>query len=285
MANYSTTWNETTPVGTEAKSLGDNRIREVKSQLRERLASQHSDITGSTGDAYMTHLAGKSTILFVGTTSEITALTSIVGATSAQCCLAFDTTLGVLKYYNGSVWTTLPFDWDNFWGAGDSTHTHLSPSEGGFLSNIVVQTVNTTNGEVSIGTTVIPNDDTIPQITEGDEYMTLAITPKDATNKLLIDVIFNASSNNTTSLTMALFQDATANALAATSAGYITNNGIYQLILKHYMTTGTTSETTFRLRAGSGEAGTTTFNGLASSRKFGGILASSITITEIGTNA
>ena len=34
---YSTTWDETTPAGSEARSLGDDRIRELKVQLRERL--------------------------------------------------------------------------------------------------------------------------------------------------------------------------------------------------------------------------------------------------------
>lgn len=34
---YSVIWDETTPSGSEVKSLGDNRIREFKSQIRERL--------------------------------------------------------------------------------------------------------------------------------------------------------------------------------------------------------------------------------------------------------
>lgn len=44
------------------------------------------------------------------------------------------------------------------------------------LTGDVVQVVNTQTGAVSTGTTVIQNDDTIPQIGEGDEYMTLAET-------------------------------------------------------------------------------------------------------------
>ena len=34
---YSATWDETTPAGSEARSLGDDRIRELKIQIRERL--------------------------------------------------------------------------------------------------------------------------------------------------------------------------------------------------------------------------------------------------------
>jgi hypothetical protein len=50
------------------------------------------------------------------------------------------------------------------------------------------------------------------------------------------------------------------------------------------MDAGTTSETTFKVRAGGEEAGTTTFNGVGGARKYGGVLASSITITEIAVD-
>ena len=47
------------------------------------------------------------------------------------------------------------------------------------------------------------------------------------------------------------------------------------------MTAGTGSSTTFKVRAGGQNAGTTTFNGNVSARKYGGVLLSSLTITEI----
>jgi hypothetical protein len=51
------------------------------------------------------------------------------------------------------------------------------------------------------------------------------------------------------------------------------------------MTAGTTSETTFRVRAGpSNTTYTLTFNGYNSARYFGGVMASSITITEFGVS-
>jgi hypothetical protein len=49
----------------------------------------------------------------------------------------------------------------------------------------------------------------------------------------------------------------------------------------HYMAAGTTSATTFKVRIGAVTSGTITFNGIGSARKLGGVLASSITITEI----
>lgn len=148
----------------------------------------------------------------------------------------------------------------------------------------VVQVVNTQSGAVATGTTVIPNDDTIPQNTEGDEYITRAITPKATTNKLKIDVVFVGSvDTNNDAFGVALFQDTTANALAFVPSTAMPSAGDMNTVsFTHYMAAGTTSSTTFKVRAGyiTG-TGTLTFNGSAGGRKAGGVIASSITITEI----
>ena len=147
----------------------------------------------------------------------------------------------------------------------------------------VVQVVNTTTGAVATGTTTMPQDDTIPQNSEGDEYMTLAITPKDATNKLKIDVVWHGSSGASSGIMVAgLFQDSTAGALASGSGGtHDAANDMQHIYFTHYMTAGTASETTFKVRVGFNASGTTTFNGAGGSRRLGGNFASSITITEI----
>jgi len=145
-----------------------------------------------------------------------------------------------------------------------------------------VQVVNTQTGAVNTGTTIIPVDDTIPQNDEGDEYMTLAITPTSATNLLIIETVaFLAHSATGTKVTTALFQDSTAGALAAGVQRSDTADTMEDLSFTHKMTAGTTSSTTFKLRCGNNNAGTTTFNGESGSRIMGGVLASSITITEI----
>jgi len=148
-----------------------------------------------------------------------------------------------------------------------------------------IQEVNTQTGAVATGTTIMPVDDTIPQNNEGDEYMTLAITPTNTNNKLKIEIIASIShSGAAITCTAALFQDSTADALAAQShtlAGAGASGYIETLTLTHYMTAGTTSATTFKLRLGGAVAGTTTFNGFGGARKLGGVMASSITIKEI----
>lgn len=146
----------------------------------------------------------------------------------------------------------------------------------------VVQVVNYQTGAVATGTTTIPLDDTIPQITEGTEFMTLAITPTSASNILQIDVVFNGSNSvGAGTLIAALFQDSTANAIACCAQVMANSSVMTHIRFSYRMTAGTTSSTTFRVRAGFSTAATVTFNGATSARLFGGALASSITITEI----
>jgi hypothetical protein len=144
----------------------------------------------------------------------------------------------------------------------------------------VRQVVNTQTGAVATGSTVIPFDDTIPQNTEGDQYMSLAITPASAASTLKIEVVFNYACSALAQIVVALFQDSTAGALAAMTGGRIEAAGVQdQVVFTHYMPAGTTSATTFKVRAGPSTV-TLTFNGSAGARRFGGVMASSITITE-----
>lgn len=145
----------------------------------------------------------------------------------------------------------------------------------------IVQVVNSQSGAMATGTTTIPWDDTIPQITEGTEFMTAAITPTNASNILQIEVVANLNASAVNYIIGALFQDATANALAAAAVYQEGASRAMNMKFTYRMVAGTTSATTFRFRAGPGSAATVTFNGEVGARKFGGVFSSSITITEI----
>ena len=146
----------------------------------------------------------------------------------------------------------------------------------------VVQVVNTQTGAVATGSTQSPADDTIPQISEGNEYMTVAISPTSSSNKLVIDVHVNWSCATASSAcTFAIFQDSTAGAIFASYAYPDNATSAYANSFTHYMTAGTTSATTFRLRCGGYGNAPFTLNGRSGSRQLGGVLLSSITITEI----
>lgn len=145
---------------------------------------------------------------------------------------------------------------------------------------VSVQTVYTISSAVATGTTTIPNDDTIPQNTEGTEFMTLAITPKSTTNILVIEVTAMLSHSAAVGVIGAIFQDSTASALAADPVRNTAAGEGNTLTVRHVMVAGTTSATTFKFRAGGDGAGTLTFNGDGGARKFGAITKSSIKITE-----
>lgn len=165
----------------------------------------------------------------------------------------------------------------NILGTNDASFNDGS----GLPTGVTVQQVGTAYSAVATGTTTIPNDDTIPQITEGVEFMTQAITPVAATNYLLISAVIQLSNSSAGNrYTTALFQDATADALAAVMEFDATTNAILSMKLQHRMLAGTTSSTTFRIRAGGSSAGTMTFNGTGGARFLGAIPKSMISIVE-----
>jgi hypothetical protein len=149
------------------------------------------------------------------------------------------------------------------------------------LPGQTVQMQRTQTGAVATGTTVLPNDDTIPQNTEGNEYMTRAITPTSAANLLSVESIVNLTNNATGQVAAALFQDSTANALAAVGDENQNSSAEKNLRLHHNLRASTTSSTEFKVRAGNHAAGTTTFNGQAGARIFGGVFNSFLQATEI----
>lgn len=152
---------------------------------------------------------------------------------------------------------------------------------GGRLVGMVAQVVETGYTTASSGTTVIPSDDTIPQNTEGDEYITASITPTNANNLLYIEALIYAAHSVTDVVVIAaLFQDSTAGALCA-GLQYTATADFLPIVIRHRMTAGTTSETTFKIRVGCGTAGTTYVNRIAGGRLLGGVLRSSLRITEI----
>lgn len=153
------------------------------------------------------------------------------------------------------------------------------PSASNALAGSVVQVQYQELVTSSTGTTTIPFDDTIPQNTEGDEYLSKAITPTNTNNILKIDVVVFCGSGSDDSKVVALFKDSDASAIAAGfhRMGINLGGGIK---FSHFRTAGSTSAQTFKVRAG-GQGGTFRINGADSSRRFGGVLVSSLCITEI----
>lgn len=151
----------------------------------------------------------------------------------------------------------------------------------------VLQQVSASTAAYSTGTTQIPLDDTIPQNTEGTELLTVSITPANSSNILLIEAQATVGvSNNGVTVAAALFQDSTANALAASAQTVANLNQRHvNAQIRHRMTAGTTSATTIKLRIGPTGSATLYFNGdpATSARIFGGVSVSILTVTEIAS--
>ena len=223
-------------------------------------------ITGTTDEIAVTNGDGVSGNPTIGVADDAqlpgTEGINLAGGTTAQRPgtpvegdLRKNTSTNVMEYYNGTAWA--------------------EPGGGNF-----VQSQSTSYVTHTTGTTSIPVDDTIPQNTEGTEITTLAITPTDTANILLIDVrIPTWYTSATSNMACALFQDSTASALASQYASISGATGASG-ILQHRMTAGTTSATTFKLRVG-GTGGTWAVNGTNSARVHGGVAPVTITIYEV----
>ncbi len=163
----------------------------------------------------------------------------------------------------------------------------FTPSKTNALAGSIIATAYTQSQSLVVGAgTAIPYDNTIPQITEGDLFLTApAFTPSNASNILRITVQFSGTENTNTStyMTVALFQDSTANAIAAAVKDVASNPGNLPIptMIVYYMTAGTTSATTFRVRAGLDTSNPVAMNGFNSATLYGGKLTSSITVEEI----
>lgn|SRR3990167_2666576 len=145
------------------------------------------------------------------------------------------------------------------------------------------QMVSISTGAMSTLTATIPNDNTTPQSSEGVELITVSITPEDTANKLIILAHTNVmnASGPSNACAMALFQDSTADALAASMTGAVVNTINTGMDILYTMTAGTTSATTFKLRVGAIAGGTVTINGVDGVQRFNGVNLSYLVIMEV----
>lgn len=167
--------------------------------------------------------------------------------------------------------------------AGNTTFNVSSAYTAANTSKIV-QYVTTKINTTITTLSVIPDDDTPPQNTEGAQILTQSITPTNISNLLLIVVEAQIGIDGFADVAcgLSLFQDSTADAIQAIQYGGAAGSRD-NVNMSYIMTAGTTSSTTFNVRFGQGGSGANlTLNGIASgARKYGGATSSSITIYEL----
>jgi hypothetical protein len=150
-----------------------------------------------------------------------------------------------------------------------------------FNSGAILQTQRSEVNQFAVGSTTIPFDDTIPQQSEGDEYLSVTIKPRNANSILHIQCLaFSSHTAPNGQNTVALFRDSGADALQASEHYENTGTAVIQLNLDAEVPAGSTAATTFKIRMGSQNAGTTTLNGQSGARRYGGTAASFLKVTE-----
>lgn len=148
------------------------------------------------------------------------------------------------------------------------------------MSGDIVQSTYVRDGAYATNAATIPSDDTIPQIGEGQQYLSLAIAPTSAVNILEVEAAaYLACSGAADYMTLALFRDATANAVVAVQKSMNANDPD-RLAIQYRAGTNATTSTTFAARAGA-NTNTTYFNGYGAARKMGGVMDSYMRINEI----
>lgn len=142
------------------------------------------------------------------------------------------------------------------------------------------RTVSAANDQNGTATT-IPADNTEPQSSEGDSYLTRAITPTSKANILSIEAKLAIGSDGAIEAIAALFHDGSASALDVETE-HMAANDIHAFRLAHEMRAAVSSSRTFSVRAGP-ESGSHDFtmNGLSGSGRFGAALRSWLNVTEL----
>lgn len=151
------------------------------------------------------------------------------------------------------------------------------------ISGSIVQRVLNHSSTFTSTTSTIPQDDTLPQNTEGALALTTAVTPKNSANLLRVDsqLTLNWVGTND-SICVALFDGNGTNAVAAALVAAGAAFGFDMAVPMIYTAVANSASTiTFTLRYGSGTGITVALNGFNSARKFGGALTGYLNVSEI----
>ena len=192
--------------------------------------------------------------------------------------------------YTGTAVTSKPYallgyaTWESGLGAAGTWNTAPSrrqlfgpgvPLPGSRLGTSITKT-----SSYATGTTIVPLDDTMPQNTEGDQFMSHVTASGSAANLMELGLQVTFSCSIASNSTGSIFQDASANPL--TTVGMGSGNGtILVFPLRDTCIAGTTASVTNKFRLGNTGATATYLNGIAAARLYGGAANSHMMGTEI----
>jgi hypothetical protein len=220
--------------------------------------------------------AGRAILAAADATAQRTALGLATVASSAS---AADLSTGILLAARmpaltgdvtssaGAVATTI----------ANAAVTHVKAANG-FLTNYAsaTSTVQTTFSGVT------PVDNTIPQITEGSQVISLSFTPTDATSKVRLRFNCFVSVGTATHIVAALHRAGTADALQVTCIKAAEGDSFYGMSLEYVDSPASGSAQTYSVRIGNATANNMRINGGTSvGNFFGGSASATLTVEQI----
>jgi hypothetical protein len=161
--------------------------------------------------------------------------------------------------------------------------TLLSPPDAptSIYPGTIIQTVSATPYTANANLALIPLDNTIPQITEGTQILTLNITPRSSTSQ--IRLVFNGFGGVDTggiSLAAAVFRLGNVNALKTVTQMVTSPNYMVILALDWIDSPASTTQQTYSIRAGT-SSNIGRMNGNTTGQFFGGSAACTLVAQEI----
>ena len=144
----------------------------------------------------------------------------------------------------------------------------------------VLQVVTESENVAIIGAVLIPLDDTIPQITEGVQVLTVTLTPNSLSSRIRIQANLFLGSNATQFTTSTIFKDSDVDAIC-TRGHFLTYGETGSHTHDITISPNTLSPVTISVRVGA-DTGAVTLNGVGGLSKYGASSVSTITLTEIG---
>ena len=254
--NWDTSY-ETSPSSSGNISSGDDRIREMKTDIRERIDIDHyMDESGTQAD----HGEHRKVTFHEPLTSDPTP----------------GTDKGALYIKDVNSKAELVFQDE------DDNVVQLT-SQGGLAAEI--QKVRADDATVSNFTSaaVVPYDDTIPQMTEGAEVLSLNITPKNTNDYLYVTVQVTVGADNAYAggkFVIFAGRDGQSDCDAVFPVE-LAENKIHTYLFRYRIQAPSTSAITFKVRMGCASSSAHfTLNGVDNSRYYGGKVNSFIEITE-----
>ena len=250
---------------------------DIASASTTDLGNADSDYVRVTGTTTITSLGSTATrshvwVKFTGALTLTHNATSLILPTGANIATA-NGDVAEFARISGSNWQCLGYIPVN----GKPV---AAIARGDLPNGALIQSASSTYASNADLSTTIPNDDTIPQNTEGTEVVSVSITPTSSTSTIEVEFRAMGSGGASALITAALFKDSGANALQVTTAvagSTILPQGVSLL---YQESAGSTSSRTYKIRVGM-NSGTCRLNGTTSARLYGGAAAAYIVAREI----